>query len=195
MRRIRRVHYDGPVATNMDPGATVKAQARNAKSASTDVASPRTVTADLRPEGSEDSGVARGMKTSERIAATIVADIAAQGLVPGDRLPNEAAMIERFQLGRGSVREALRILEVHGIIQLRSGPGGGPVVAAVRPPATSPGPSPFTSIRSGPRWASWSMPGPSSSPSSPVSRPSTRTPTAPGAASRGPGPRRAHRGR
>jgi GntR family transcriptional repressor for pyruvate dehydrogenase complex len=130
---IGRVHYDGVVAKNMSSGATVTAQARNAKSASTDVAPVRTVTADMRPEGSEESGVARGMKTSERIAATIVADIATQGLVPGDRLPNEAAMIERFQLGRGSVREALRILEVHGIIQLRSGPGGGPVVAAVRP--------------------------------------------------------------
>jgi GntR family transcriptional repressor for pyruvate dehydrogenase complex len=98
-----------------------------------DLATKRAVTPNMRPEGSEENEVARGMKTSERIASTIVGDIATQGLKPGDRLPNEAAMIERFQLGRGSVREALRILEVHGIIQLRSGPGGGPVVAAVRP--------------------------------------------------------------
>jgi DNA-binding FadR family transcriptional regulator len=97
------------------------------------IAPKRAITPEMRPEGSEGSEVARGMKTSERIASTIVQEIAAQGLQPGDRLPNEAAMIERFQLGRGSVREALRILEVHGIIHLRSGPGGGPVVAAVRP--------------------------------------------------------------
>lgn len=91
------------------------------------------MTPDTRPDGTENDDVARGMKTAERIAAAIVGDIAAQGLVAGDRLPNEAAMIDRFKLGRGSVREALRILEVHGVIQLRTGPGGGPVVAAVRP--------------------------------------------------------------
>ena len=107
--------------------------ARGKKSTKVDSAPRRKVTAESRPDGTEDSNVARGLKTSERIAATIVNDIATQNLRPGDRLPNEAAMIERFHLGRGSVREALRILEVHGIIQLRSGPSGGPVVAAVRP--------------------------------------------------------------
>lgn len=75
----------------------------------------------------------RGSKIAERVAATIVTDIATEGLKPGDRLPNEAAMIARFGLGRGSIREALRILEVHGVINLRSGPGGGPVVNAIHP--------------------------------------------------------------
>lgn len=133
MRRKRGVHYAGLVARKTNPSAASAAPVPQAKPGSPDVPPLRVVTADSRPEGSEDNGVARGMKTSERIAAIIIQDIAAQGLVPGDRLPNEAAMIERFQLGRGSVREALRILEVHGIIQLRSGPGGGPVVGAVRP--------------------------------------------------------------
>jgi DNA-binding FadR family transcriptional regulator len=77
--------------------------------------------------------IERAAKTSERIAAALVADIVAGGLKPGDRLPNEAAMVERFQVGRGSLREALRILEVHGLISLRSGPGGGPVIVAVQP--------------------------------------------------------------
>lgn len=75
----------------------------------------------------------RAVKTSERIAAALVADIVAQRLKPGDRLSNEAAMVERFHVGRGSLREALRILEVQGLINLRSGPGGGPVVVAVHP--------------------------------------------------------------
>jgi GntR family transcriptional repressor for pyruvate dehydrogenase complex len=75
----------------------------------------------------------RAVKTSERVAAAIVADIVAARLKPGDRLPNEAAMVERFGVGRGSLREALRILEVHGLISLRSGPGGGPVVVDVHP--------------------------------------------------------------
>lgn len=40
-------------------------------------------------------------------------------------------MIDHFQVGRGSLREALRILEIHGLISLRSGPGGGPMVTEV----------------------------------------------------------------
>jgi GntR family transcriptional repressor for pyruvate dehydrogenase complex len=66
------------------------------------------------------------VKTSERVAAAIVSEIVSRGLGAGDRSPNEATMLERFQVGRASLREALRILEVHGLISLRSGPGGGP---------------------------------------------------------------------
>jgi GntR family transcriptional repressor for pyruvate dehydrogenase complex len=72
----------------------------------------------------------RTVKTSERIASAIVADIVASDLKEGDRLPNEMAMMSEFGVGRGSLREALRILEVHGVISLRSGPGGGPVIIA-----------------------------------------------------------------
>src|SRR4051812_16787467 len=93
--------------------------------------------------GEADAGPARSLpappalprpiKTSERIAAALIEDVNGEGLQPGDRLPNEAAMVERFQVGRGSLREALRILEVYGLISLKSGPGGGPVVQAVDP--------------------------------------------------------------
>jgi DNA-binding FadR family transcriptional regulator len=75
----------------------------------------------------------RALKTSERIAAAIVAQVVNSNLGPGDRLPNENAMLEQFQVGRASVREAMRILENHGLISLRSGPGGGPVLLAVNP--------------------------------------------------------------
>ncbi|TDQ53478.1 DNA-binding FadR family transcriptional regulator [Actinorugispora endophytica] len=40
-------------------------------------------------------------------------------------------MLQRFQIARGSLREALRILEVHGLIRMKPGPGGGPVVSEV----------------------------------------------------------------
>lgn len=83
------------------------------------------------------TGIDRGTKISERVASAIVDDIVGSGLQPGDRLPNEAAMIERFQVGRGSLREALRILEVHGLISLRSGPRGGPIVLTVEPRSVS----------------------------------------------------------
>jgi DNA-binding FadR family transcriptional regulator len=40
-------------------------------------------------------------------------------------------MLARYRVGRGSLREALRILEVYGLIAIRPGPGGGPVVQEV----------------------------------------------------------------
>ena len=67
-------------------------------------------------------------KTSERVALDIVHDIVARGLQPGDRLPLEAAMVDQYRVSRASLREALRLLEVQGLIRLKPGPGGGPVV-------------------------------------------------------------------
>jgi GntR family transcriptional repressor for pyruvate dehydrogenase complex len=77
------------------------------------------------------NGRRRTLKTSERVALEIVHDIAAQGLVSGDRLPLEAAMVEQYGVSRASLREALRLLEVQGLIRLKPGPGGGPVVGVV----------------------------------------------------------------
>lgn len=110
-----------------------KATTRTRGKKSPDLTPARPVTPDTRPDGAEYNQLARGSKISERVAATLVSDIVSEGLKAGDRLPNEAAMIARFGLGRGSIREALRILEVHGIITLRSGPGGGPRVNSVHP--------------------------------------------------------------
>jgi DNA-binding FadR family transcriptional regulator len=61
-----------------------------------------------------------------------VHDIVAQGLQAGDRLPLEAAMVEQYDVSRASLREALRLLEVQGLIRLKPGPGGGPVVGSVK---------------------------------------------------------------
>jgi GntR family transcriptional repressor for pyruvate dehydrogenase complex len=70
-------------------------------------------------------------KISEIIARQIVRDIGRQRLPPGAMLPPEAAMLERFRVGRASLREALRILETYGLISIKPGPGGGPVVRDV----------------------------------------------------------------
>ncbi len=74
----------------------------------------------------------RTRKASERVALDIVHDIVAQGLQAGDRLPLEAAMVEQYDVSRASLREALRLLEVQGLIRLKPGPGGGPVVGSVK---------------------------------------------------------------
>jgi DNA-binding FadR family transcriptional regulator len=42
-------------------------------------------------------------------------------------------MLARYRVGRGSLREALRILEVQGLIVIRPGTGGGAMVAKVQP--------------------------------------------------------------
>ncbi len=57
--------------------------------------------------------------------------IVEQGLQPGDRLPGEPEMIERLGHAKGTIREALRILETEGLIKTRTGPGGGVFVHAV----------------------------------------------------------------
>lgn len=49
-------------------------------------------------------------------------------LKPGDKLPSERKLAERFRVGRSSVRDAIRILEVRGVVKARQ--GGGTVVQA-----------------------------------------------------------------
>lgn len=77
----------------------------------------------------------RPMKTAMLVAQRIVADINERGNVAGDRLPPERVMLEKYDVGRGTLRESLRFLELQGVITLKPGPGGGPVVQ--QPDATS----------------------------------------------------------
>lgn len=77
--------------------------------------------------------VRRPAKMGEVIADAIADEILGQNLEPGTRLDTEARMVERFGAGRGSVREALRLLEADGLIEVRPGLGGGPVVKAPDP--------------------------------------------------------------
>jgi len=78
-------------------------------------------------------GNRRTEKIAEAVARQILRDIQQQGLSAGAMLPSESAMLERFDIGRGSLREALRILEVNGLVTIKTGPGGGPIVAAHDP--------------------------------------------------------------
>ncbi|MDV7272470.1 FadR/GntR family transcriptional regulator [Rhodococcus oxybenzonivorans] len=67
-------------------------------------------------------------KRAEMIAQRIVRMIQEEGLKFGDALPVEADMHESFGVGRSTLREALRILELQGVIVIRPGRGGGPTV-------------------------------------------------------------------
>lgn len=59
----------------------------------------------------------------------IESDLMSGELGPGDRLPPERELATTLGVGRSSVREALRVLEVMGLI--RTGTGSGPTAGAI----------------------------------------------------------------
>lgn len=67
-------------------------------------------------------------KVSQSLAQLIIRDVATKHLGPGDRLPSEVEMLAEYGVARSSLREGLRILEVLGLIEIRTGPSGGPVL-------------------------------------------------------------------
>lgn len=71
---------------------------------------------------------------SKRVSGAIVSQIreliAGRILEPGDRLPPERDLAERFGVSRVSVRDALRVLEVLGLVEIRVGAAGGAFVTA-----------------------------------------------------------------
>jgi DNA-binding FadR family transcriptional regulator len=75
----------------------------------------------------------RSPKAAELVADELAGHILVTGMREGDVLPNEREMTERFGVGRGTLREALRLLESQGVITIRPGPGGGPVVRQPHP--------------------------------------------------------------
>lgn len=70
----------------------------------------------------------RGVKMAIRVAQGIVREIADNKLEPGAKLPPEHEMVERYGVARATLREALRFLELQGVLTIKPGPGGGPVV-------------------------------------------------------------------
>jgi DNA-binding FadR family transcriptional regulator len=70
----------------------------------------------------------RSPKTSELIARELANEIIKRDLPEGTALPPEKDMIERYGVGRTTLREALRLLETRGVLTIRVGPRGGPVV-------------------------------------------------------------------
>jgi DNA-binding FadR family transcriptional regulator len=75
----------------------------------------------------------RSAKMAELVARQIVEDIVEQGLSAGASLPSEGPMLELYGVARGTLREALRILENNGLVRVRPGRGGGPTVGSADP--------------------------------------------------------------
>jgi len=64
----------------------------------------------------------------EEVASQIRDQLSSGALVPGDRLPPERELARQFDLSRNTVREALRSLEMAGILEFRKGMHGGAFV-------------------------------------------------------------------
>lgn len=68
-------------------------------------------------------------KSCDVLAERLQQQILSGDYAPGAALPTERALVSTTGLGRGSVREALRILEAQGLVRTRAGRYGGSVVA------------------------------------------------------------------
>jgi DNA-binding FadR family transcriptional regulator len=75
--------------------------------------------------------VSRGFHLPKKaivIADAIAEEIFEKSLPAGTPLATEAEMLNEFQVGRATLREALRLLEAEGLIVVRAGSNGGAVV-------------------------------------------------------------------
>lgn len=73
----------------------------------------------------------RQLKRSDLVAQEIKRLITEKNLSPGDRLPRESELQAQFQVSKGTIREALKALEVQGLVTISTGPSGGGTIAEV----------------------------------------------------------------
>lgn len=70
-------------------------------------------------------------KVSKQIVQQIRSAIMQGRLKPGQPLPQEKDLVAQFGVSKHTLREALRALEALGLIAIRRGAGGGPVVSEI----------------------------------------------------------------
>ena len=90
-----------------------------------------TVKIDALAFGSGES--IRPQKLSAQVARRLVGEIISKQLAPGTRLPVESELGESLGVGKNTLREALRLLEGWGVVSIRQGRNGGPVVRSPQP--------------------------------------------------------------
>jgi GntR family transcriptional regulator, transcriptional repressor for pyruvate dehydrogenase complex len=73
-------------------------------------------------------GVIQVPRAAEVLAGALRGKILGGDMEPGDPLPSERSLAEDSGLSRGSVRDALRILELEGLVATKPGRNGGTVV-------------------------------------------------------------------
>jgi len=69
-------------------------------------------------------------KVAELVAETLRRKIVTGEYEPGELLPSETALMATFDVARTTIRDALRVLETEGLLEVRRGGGGGGRVQA-----------------------------------------------------------------
>nr|MBF0682641.1 FadR family transcriptional regulator [Pseudomonas sp.] len=70
----------------------------------------------------------KSRRVSDEVEDQIRRLLVAGELKPGDKLPSERDLAAQLGVGRNALREALRSLEMAGVVELRKGPKGGSFV-------------------------------------------------------------------
>jgi GntR family transcriptional repressor for pyruvate dehydrogenase complex len=68
-------------------------------------------------------GISRNLSLSDKVVEQLTEAIVSRQLAPGDRLPSERDLGEKFKVSRTVVREAIRSLAARGLIRVTSGRG------------------------------------------------------------------------
>lgn len=71
----------------------------------------------------------RSEKEAIRVARAIARKVYTEQIPAGTRLASEGEALEQYRVSRATLREALRYLQLHGAIEVRTGPSGGQFVA------------------------------------------------------------------
>jgi DNA-binding GntR family transcriptional regulator len=69
----------------------------------------------------------RSRRTFEEVCSEIKKLIIKGILRPGNKLPSESELARQFGVGRQTIREGLRLLELSGFITIQKGSAGGPI--------------------------------------------------------------------
>lgn len=87
-----------------------------------------------RPSGVVLRPLADGrVSRSEALARHIEAEVLERSIPPGTRLGTKRELLERFRVSPSTLNEALRLLQMRSLVELRRGPGGGVFVASPSP--------------------------------------------------------------
>jgi DNA-binding FadR family transcriptional regulator len=66
---------------------------------------------------------------AETLARRLETEIVADGLPPGERLGTKEQLRQRFGVALPTINEAIRVMEMRGLVSARPGPGGGVFVS------------------------------------------------------------------
>lgn len=81
------------------------------------------------PEAGDPFSVVRRVRSFDDVVMQVQEAIHSGRFRTGDKLPSERDLCQRFGVGRPTVREALRVLEALGVVDIRPGKAGGIFVA------------------------------------------------------------------